>query len=121
MGRRLYLNASTNTTSEARIGLYSGLVQDGATGNTQTSGATLVVNTGRAASGVDEISLYNGATINSSGVATPRGSSAAFLLLKFALDGGAGNDTLSLWVNPNLALGEAGLGACAGYSGPRRI
>jgi hypothetical protein len=108
----LYLNASTSTTAEARFGFYSAVVADStATTNTATGGATQVVDVGRAASGSDVISLYNGSTINSTGVATPRGSSADFLLLKFALNGTSAADTVSLWVNPSLSGGEAGLGS----------
>ena len=59
---------------------------------------------------IDVISLYNGATINSSGVATPRGSSAAYLLLEFVMDGTTANDQVYLWVNPNLASGAPAIG-----------
>ena len=56
------------------------------------------------------ISLYNGATINSSGVATPRSANAAYLLLEFVLNGTSANDQVYLWVNPNLALGAPAIG-----------
>jgi hypothetical protein len=110
----LYLNTASSTTAEARIGFYSGMIADSSNPSstaTSSAGTTQVVDLGRAASGVDQISLYNGSTIVSSGVATPRGSSADFLLLKFTLDGGVGTDTLNLWVNPDISLGEGLLGS----------
>ncbi|HMP84145.1 MAG TPA: PEP-CTERM sorting domain-containing protein [Verrucomicrobiota bacterium] len=63
---------------------------------------------------LDEYSIYLSSTQQASGVATERGTDPAntvFLLLRMDLDGTAANDTLSLWVNPNVGAGEGGLGA----------
>lgn len=110
----LFLGGSSASPNESRIGFYGG-VGDGTVvdGNTTTSSSGLPnpVDVGRAATGADEISLYKSTTINSTGVAVPRGSTnAALLLLKFDMDGTAANDTVSLWVNPDLSLGAGGLG-----------
>jgi hypothetical protein len=116
----LYLGG-TAAGNESRIGFYSGM-GDGNNGslidgNTASSsvGTVQVIDVGRTSfSGApDTVTLYpvnSSASYQSTGVATPRGSDAAFLLLKFDLSGDANTDTVSLWVNPNLSLGVGGLG-----------
>lgn len=108
----LYLNSAGSTSAEARIGFYSGMVADASGVNTVTAsaGTIQVVDVGRAGSGSDVISLYNGTVINSTGVATPRGSNAVFLLLRFVMDGGSGPDTVYLWVNADLSAGAPVIG-----------
>ena len=111
----LYLNTAGSTAAEARIGFYGNMTADASGLNTATASGGLPhpVDVGRPATGgsADEISLYSGSTIFSTGIATPRGAEAAFLLMRFTLTGDANPDTVSLWVNPNISLGEGSLGA----------
>jgi regulation of enolase protein 1 (concanavalin A-like superfamily) len=108
----LYLNSTNSLDAsgfygEARIGLYSGVTA--VSGVTQTSGATLVLNTGTPATSatvLDRISLYNGATIAATSIATPRSTTPALLLLKIVANNTTATDSVYLWVNPNLANGE---------------
>lgn len=121
--------AKNATGNESRIGFYSGM-NDGkkdpevipgenTDGNTTTTssgnGVAQVINLGRSnADTADTICLYPtnaSTTFSSSGISTPRGTVAAFLLLRFDLNGSASPDTVSLWVNPVIKSGEAALGA----------
>lgn len=109
----LYQNWSTSNGGlsgfrEAKLALFSG-----ATGN--ANGSANVNGTERldvgtpntyAAGASDTLSLWQGSTFASSGVATPRGANPAntvFVVLRLDVDNTTGNDTAYAWFNPSLA------------------
>lgn len=101
---------------ETKLALFTGATESGGVslrngGETVDIGIPHTYNAGI----VDEYSIYGGGGSQlPTGVATLRGTDPAntvFLLARFDLDGTSANDTLSLWVNPDVAAGEGSLGA----------
>jgi hypothetical protein len=93
---------------EAKLGLFSGAT-------TNVSGVSGVNGSERLAFGTpntyaagasDTLSIYNGSTFMSSGVATPRGSATApvFVLIALSVDNTTAADSAYMWVNPSSSL-----------------
>jgi hypothetical protein len=93
---------------EAKLGLFSGA-------STNASGVSGVNGSERLAFGTpntytagasDNLSIYNGSTFMSSGVATPRGSATApvFVLIALLVDNTTALDSAYMWVNPSSSL-----------------
>ena len=109
----LYQNWSTSNGGlsgfrEAKLALYSGATAN-ANGTANVNGSErLDVGTPNtyAVGASDTLSLWQGSTFVSSGVATPRGANPAntvFVVLRLDVDNTVANDTAYAWFNPSLA------------------
>jgi len=109
----LYQNLTTDHGSlagyrEAKLAFFSGATA--AANGTANVNGTERVDVGSpntyAVGASDNLSLFNGSTFVSSGIATPRGSGSAntvFILLRFDVDATTATDTVWAWFNPSLA------------------
>ena len=109
----IYQNLTTSTDGkagfrEAKVGFFSGATINGEVSNVNGSERLNVGSPNTYAAGAtDTLSLFQGSTFVSSGIATPRGSDpadAVFILLRFDFDATAAADTAYAWFNPSLSL-----------------
>jgi hypothetical protein len=100
----LFSAATTNANGTANVNGTERL--DVGTPNTYTAGAS------------DTLSLFQGSTFVSSGMATPRGANPAntvFVLLRLDVDATTATDTAYAWFNPSLAS-EPGTGSAISFT-----
>ncbi len=101
-------NGGLSGFREAKMALFSGATAN-ANGSANVNGSErLDVGTPNtySAGANDTLTLWQGSTYSSSGIATPRGNNPAntvFVLLRMDVDATTGNDTAYAWFNPSLA------------------